>query len=328
MKLKTNDKPTQTKCRALSRAFMEMLDPSKGVYGKLVEIAQKIKDLHLEFHGQLDVNNQEKDRPRDELISIYYKGNSILALHPDGKFQIHEKFLKKTSLPAYLRSHADVDEYVNQLPQIMFNVVTFEKTSMEIEYEQMIIRANNFEPRNNSEYIVVYNQHRYFTELELDGKKNFEQGRFDLLAVKWPRESHRNATGQLTLIEVKYALNPEISYAHEQLTRYYEYLKNNYDILCREMELVLRQKIALGLIKRTPQQQKKLEIFQLDKRLGTAEIMLFLVDYNPYSKWEEDMLVEAAKMPFANQIRIVHGGLALWQKPKISFKLCPTSFVS
>ncbi len=303
-------------CRALSHQFLDMLNPGKqGKYSKLVEAVKNTKDLDLEFHGQLDLCNPNQS-PASELISIYYKGNSVLALYSDGKFHIHPKFVKKTNLPESLSTSGDIEQYLSQLPQIMFNVATLGKASMEIEYEQMIIRANNLEKRNNSEYIVIYNQHRYLTDAEINGQNNSQQGRFDLMTMKWPRKGRgmKDPKGQLALIEVKYALNPEISYAHKQLEKYYRYMKNNYSLLCCEMQLVLKQKLALGLIERTKEQKNKLELLQLDTDYKTAEIILFLVDYNPYSKWESVMLDETAKMPFANQIKIAHGGLALWQR--------------
>jgi len=185
---------------------------------------------------------------------------------------------------------------------IMFKVATRGKTSMEIEYEQMIIRANNFERRINSEYIILYNQY------------NAGKERWDLLAVKWPRKERHKPTGQLVLIEVKYALNPDIKKGHEQLQRYYEYLEENMDDLCRELELILRQKLALGLIEKNQAQAKRLAKLTLERDLNKTEVIFYLVDYNPNSVWKEEMIKEARELPFSGQIRIADGGLAMWEQ--------------
>lgn len=303
MELKTTGKPSSAKCRALSSMFMDKLNPEGGgVYGPLVKLVRKTKDLHLEFRGQLDLNRAESDLPADEAIGIYYKGNSILRLHRSGRFEIDRAFGEGSALPKFLRTEEDVRAYMDCLPKVMFKVATRGKASMEIEYEQMIIRANNLERRVNSEYIAVHNQYDIGNE------------RWDILAIKWPRRERRKPTGQLALIEVKYALNPEIRMAYEQLERYCAYLRENMEDLCREMELILGQKLALGLIKKTPQQARQLEKLKLERDSKKTEIILFLVDYNPNSVWKTRMIEKARELDFAGQIRIVDGGLAMWQQ--------------
>lgn len=303
MGLETTNKSNLAKCRALSGMFMDKLNPEKGgVYGPLVELVRKTKDLHLEFRGQLDLNNADTDLPADEAINVYYKGNSILRLHHNGRFGIDSAFTKELAMPKFLRTEEDVRAYIDLLPIVMFNVATRGKNSMEIEYEQMIIRANNFEHRINSEYIAVYNQY------------NIGNERWDILAIKWPRGERRKTTGQLALIEVKYALNPEIKIAYEQLERYYTYLQENMEHLCREMELILRQKLAIKLITKTPEQVRRLEKLKLERDSKKIDIILFLVDYNPNSVWKTKMIEKARELYFARQIRIIDGGLAMWQQ--------------
>jgi len=303
MELQATNRHGSRRCRALSNEFIDKLNPEKdGIYGPLVELVRQNKDLHMEFSGQLDLQNLENRLPKDEVCTIHYKGNSILNLHRDGSFRIAPAFTKGVGLPKFLRTQDDVSTYVGLAPRIMFNVANYGKTSMEIEYEQMIIRANNLERRVNSEYIVVYNQYTIFNK------------QWDLLAIKWPRAERRKPTGQLALIEVKYALNPEIKTAYEQLERYYTCLQEILEDLCREMELILRQKLTLKLIERTPEQVKQLEKLKLERDPKKTEIILFLVDYNPNSVWKSGMIEKAKELPFAEQIRIVDGGLAMWDQ--------------
>ncbi|MBN1368949.1 MAG: hypothetical protein JW954_01770, partial [Dehalococcoidaceae bacterium] len=71
MDLDTSRKANLNKGRALSRVFIETLSPEKaGLYGPLVELVRKNKDLHLEFQGQLNLDNPNSDTPKDESIII------------------------------------------------------------------------------------------------------------------------------------------------------------------------------------------------------------------------------------------------------------------
>ena len=227
MNPETISKRNSPKCRALSETFMDKLNPEKGgIYGPLVELVRKTKDLHLEFKGDLDLDNPHI-APKDEAIIILYKGNRLLTLHREGKMELTQAFvkdLKHKGLPLSLKTTEDVDRFIEFVPNVLFNIASRKKISMEIEYEQMIIRANNFERRINSEYIVAYNQY-YVGE------------RLDILAIKWPLRERKKPTGQLALIEVKYALNPEIKIAHEQLVS-----RVNRELHKSEAKLVLSER--------------------------------------------------------------------------------------
>jgi hypothetical protein len=69
------------------------------------------------------------------------------------------------------------------------------KQNRELEFEQLLIRANNRESRNNSEYIVIDRQYEVMNE----GKKD----RWDLIAMRYPSD-RRPPKGYLSIIEVKY----------------------------------------------------------------------------------------------------------------------------
>ena len=67
----------------------------------------------------------------------------------------------------------------------------------------------------------------------------------------------------------------------------------------------------------------KLMKLKLDRQVKKAEIMLYLIDYNPNSTLGNTMIEKASQMGFADQIRIAYGGLALWDQssePVISKK--------
>ena len=221
--------------RALSYGFVQKWRAG-GIYNPIVKAVCEDKDLDMEFRGS--------DKSTDEYINIYFKGNNILKLYLNGRFHIHEYFKKGLKdIPNLLKDKESINSYLKLLPQIKHNVATHRKKSMEIEYEQLLIRANNKESRNNSEYIIVDRQ--YVTQKAV-GQERSRKDRLDLVAVKWPRKNRnsKHQKGSLVIIEVKYALNPEIAKGSvEQIERYYCYLKENLQSICEEMELILHQKL-------------------------------------------------------------------------------------
>ncbi len=311
MDLDTLARPAQTKWRALSEGFLE--DLKSGPLAPLVELVRQNKDLHLEFRGNLDPG-KPKVAPPHEFIGIYYKGNSILRLHSNHRARIDKAFAEGLDIPKHLHTSEHVKAYLDLVPDLMSRVSSRGKKSMEIEYEQMLIRANNLEERNNSEYIILVKQYPMaahepdkITQVYLKG---------DLLALKWPLGNHgsKNPEGQLVLIEVKYALNSDIRDADQQLKQYYEYMRRNIKPLCSEMELILSQKLDLGLIERKPKLLAKLADLKLRRVIKETEFILYLVDYNPNSKWKNEMIEKAKDLKFHDQIRIVLGGLAMWEQ--------------
>ena len=127
-------------------------------------------------------------------------------------------------------------KFLKNIPLLKENVVIHGKHSLEIEYEQMIIRANNFEPRNNSEYFIIDRQY-------VIGKQ-----RFDLAGIFWDRKARRKGQEvDLCFIEVKFALNQDISEVHNQLKGYYEAIRPRAKNIAEEGETIFRQKLELGL---------------------------------------------------------------------------------
>jgi hypothetical protein len=302
----SNNENSSVRCRALSQAFIKELAEG-GRYHQLIELVKKNKDLHLEFQGNLDLTNKNDCLPKDESIIILYKGNGALKLSRTGKITVAPVFIKglvELGLPTPLLTKEDVSKYIGFFPQILFNIASHGKTSMEIEYEQLIVRSNNFEHKLFPEYIVIYSQYKVGTD------------RFDLLAIKWEQRTRhkKDATGKLALIEVKYGLNPDIKNGNDQVQRYYNYLSKNMESMCNEMELILKQKLQLGLIDRGSDQKQKLFGMQLERDPKTLEIIFFLVDYNPNSTLEGTMEAKAKELKFAKQIRIAKGGFCMWDQ--------------
>jgi hypothetical protein len=275
--------------RKLSQTFINSLKS-----GFLSGITKKViadSDLTLEI--------------RDNYINIYYKGNSLLKLSESisGRYKadIHEKFRDGLDIPLDFVDQDTTSKFLKNIPLMKENIIIHGKHSLEIEYEQMIIRANNFEPRNNSEYFIIDRQYAV-------GKQ-----RFDLAGIFWDRKARRKGQEvDLCFIEVKFALNQDISKVHNQLKRYYEVISPIAKNIAVEGETIFRQKIELGLYKQSAERIEAMKTLSFSKDISQFQFVLVLVDYNPNSsKLNLDSL---AKLPFAKQIRVFFGGFAMWQQ--------------
>jgi hypothetical protein len=194
-----------------------------------------------------------------------------------------------------------VKQFIENIPLLKQNIVKHGKHSLEVEYEQMIIRANNFEMRNNTEYLVVDRQYAN------------NDGRFDLTGIFWDRNHRRKKqVVPICLMEVKFALNTDIKDIHNQLTRYYESIKSHTAEIAEEMQDVFRQKIELGLYKQSSEQIEVLKTLSFSKDIDQFQFILVFVDYNPNSALLD--LQSLSNLSFANQIKILFGGFAMWQK--------------
>src|SRR5215216_3395695 len=173
--------------RTLSNTFLTRL--KSGFLSEITEYVRRDHDLNLEI--------------RDAYINIYYKGNSLLKLTEAGSLlyyqaELHKKFLEGITIPLEL-TKSNVHQFVTNIPLIKQNIIKYGQRSLELEYEQMIIRANNFEPRNNTEYFIV------------DRQYTVKEGRFDLTGVYWAREGRRrNQEVPVCLMEIKFGLNKDI----------------------------------------------------------------------------------------------------------------------
>jgi len=282
--------------RALSDKFLHDLNPEEdGEYGELVKRVRRDKDLDLELRGNY--------------INVYYQGHSILLLRQGGAIEIQKAFTED-GLHQLPKKIADVDSYIKLLPCLKDNVSCnfaeneegkkISKNSRELEFEQLLIRANNCEISYNSDYIILDRQYRL-----PNGK------RWDLTALRY--SSGGKPKGYLSIIEVKYAQNPDIQDVKSQIEVYGQYLKEHLIDISYDMEKVLRQKLKLGLISRTPERLKwlKNDTFEINKKdIESTEILVYLIDYNPKSK-----LMDKAERPsFPGKVKYAYGGLALWER--------------
>jgi len=89
-------------------------------------------------------------------------------------------------------------------------------------------------------------------------------------------------------------------------------IKANTEELAAEAEIILKQKLALGLFNQAPDRLEAMETLKIGHDISKYQFILILVDYNPYSKHFDREKLEA--LPFANQVKIFEGGFAMWEK--------------
>jgi len=302
---KRPDQPIRRKvpARALSDGFITKL--KGGIYRSIVERVRLDKDLDMEFRGTY--------------INIYFQGHSILNLKQSGSITIDKKFLRdvEEKVPTALKTEEDVTTYLKLLPIIKDNVTycpvdvgSRSSKSRELEFEQLLIRANNLESRNNSEYIILDRQ--YVVNSGVD--------RWDLVALRWPIEKRGrpNQEGYLSVIEVKYAQNPDIQDIKGQVERYACYLEGHLTEICQDMKNILEQKLDLGLLEKTEGQIKRLRKLPIVPDIAETEVIIYLIDYNSNSSLR-DRAEKAGKPDFRGKVHVALGGLALWQSNLSSF---------
>jgi hypothetical protein len=274
--------------REISKTFLNCLKT-----GFLAEITERVKsdrDLSLDI--------------RDSYINVYFKGNSLLRLMDTGslihyKAEIEEKFLEGINLSLDFNEET-VPLFIKSIPFIKENIIKYGQRSIELEYEQMIIRANNFEPRNNTEYFIV------------DRQYVVKEGRFDLTGIHWKTQGRQtNRVAEVCLMEIKFALNADIQKVHEQLKRYYGWVEQNAAQFAEEMEHVFKQKLTLGLFNQDKNRLAAMKELAFSKNIDDYQFILVFVDYNKNSSLLKMDSIES--LPFAKQVMVFHAGFGMWQ---------------
>ena len=274
--------------RKLSNTFLDCL--KSGFLSGITEYVKHDHDLNLEI--------------RDSYINIYYKGNSLLKLSETRsqhhyRAEIHEKFLEGLDLSLDFTESTAL-QFIKNIPLIKENIGYHHKRSLELEYEQLIIRANNLEPRNNTEYFIV------------DSQYAVREGRFDLTGFYWKRAGRRKVQEvPVCLMEIKFALNTDIRDVHNQLARYYEPIKKNAAGIAEELESVFRQKLELKLYDQPINRINAMKTLTFCRNIDQFQFILILVDYNQNSSLLD--LENIRNLPFAEHIKVFHSGFGMWR---------------
>ncbi len=277
--------------RTLDKKFIIELKEG-GLLRPIVETV--ITDISLDFEI------------RDGYINIYYKGNSVLKLNENGTYEIHEKFLDGTGLTKTVFSaKSDVNDYLSVLPTIKKNVINVksERPTLEIEYEQLLIRSNNLNKNVNSEIFLTDRQYA----------DNINNSRFDLSGFYWGRNNRkRNQIVPLTFIEVKYSLNPDIKEIDQQIDKYYNVVKSNISDIAIETEYLKNLKIDLGLINQSKDRLDALKTLKISDKIEDVKFIIALIDYNPHSGLFDNTKFKLKALSYNSQIEVFNCGFAIW----------------
>lgn len=224
---------SKTTQRGLSPKFMD--DLQRGCLASIRERVERDKSLCLEL--------------RQDYINVYYRGgNAIRISSTDGGYLafFDPKYFTSEvpAMPApLLRDTSDAQAWLATLPMLK-EAIDLTQPGEEREIQQLILRDNNVGG-------VARSTDYYICDIEYATPN----GRFDLVAVRWPSTSaqrKKQRGHRLVLGEVKFgdgALSGKAGiHAHINDVNAYLARSGNLDKLKQEMSNVFNQKRSLGLI--------------------------------------------------------------------------------
>lgn len=204
--------------RLLSPSMMNAF--KSGTLAPLLEVVHRDRDLILDI--------------RDDKADIYCKGQVVVHVEPSsgGTYVLSadKAFWERTT--RVVASIAETQHFVaDELPHIKQRIAEHRKSprggGLEIEFEQLMIRANTQEPGLNTEYFAIDRQ-----VLVGNGGE-----RIDVLGVCWPRGDRAGSTAlSPALIEVKYGLKGGVDGLVGQLERYYRAMAERAEAVAVEAE--------------------------------------------------------------------------------------------
>ena len=252
--------------RGLSDNFLKAL--KKGMLSPVLNLVKADTTLCLEI--------------RENYINIYYRGGNILRIEEcddtykagfDRKYLDELRTRVPQSLPESLISSKDVDSWTLVMPFLKHEMDLWfgRNPKNEREFQQLIVRENNLgRCAKGTDYFIC------------DIEYANSNGRFDLLAVRWPSsgpERKNNKNLGLAFIEMKYCDSALAGKAglKKHLKDMNSFLsdKQRLDNLKFEMCSVFNQMRGLGLINC----QKDMRQFNNDK----PEYIFVLANHDPAS---------------------------------------------
>ena len=269
----------------LSAGFEEAL--SSGVLHPVLSLAREDKDVILEI--------------RNERIDLYCKGNILFQVKKVGDefwvIQPHSAFSKEPNFRVDSEDH--VKSYAeSEIPFIKQRIARFKPAGGELEFEQAIVRASNFE-KANPDYLIIDRQ------VSTPGAT----AKIDLLGILW---DHTKFEAFPALYEVKYLTGGGVGEIAEQIEGYFKYISQDFESFKNDLQALLTQKARLGLFPGlSTDAQEKLKKIKIVGAIDKMEIVVALADYSPNAgQGYRDKL---GLLPFAKQITIQKLGFAMWK---------------
>ena len=223
--------------RSLDSEFIN--DLANGKLKNLLERIKKDSTLDLQLRGNS--------------IDVYYRGGKILNLKKNTNgytAKIDENYFKDEKIEF---KSAEIQDWIDKLPLIKqardFHY-TVNKNTAEREFQQLIIRTNNYERTSNSSDFFI-------TDMEYDfkvGTTEKQKGQIDLIGIEWHtnQRSKNGLNTKFAFIEVKFGnsavsgksgLEDHLNDIQEYLTKH----ETDYKELVSDTLKVFQQKRDLGL---------------------------------------------------------------------------------
>lgn len=245
------------KNRSISERFFNEL--KSGKYQNILQAVKQDDDLIVCLRG--------------DYITIYYKSMRILEISKNGKYDVDKNY---GILPPN-----DATNWIEYFKNAKFAITSHNKSKqinkLEKEVQQAIVKENNASSIcNETDYFIIDIE---YTQSEFNG-------RFDALAVYWPKNKRKNGYDlQLAFIEVK-AGNNAISGASGVAKHYksvIEFLnnltKNNEkEQFIQDIEKMITQQRDLGLWN-IPNNKHEITL----SRLSKPQLIFILANYNQKS---------------------------------------------
>jgi len=226
--------------RGLSARFMN--DLKLGILQGVLDRVKADDTLGLEIRGNY--------------LNIYYRGHNAIRITEKRlgyKFSFDTKFIITSSvsstlanLPRMINNASSAGQWIDELPNIknQMDLHLTEKRKEERDYQQVVVRENNYGgSANDTDYFIC------------DIEYANVNGRFDMVAVKWPSTSpqrKKNTDLGLAFIEMKYMDKSLTGKAGlvDHITGMNAFLGNrgNLDKIKAEMIEVFNQKVDLGIL--------------------------------------------------------------------------------
>lgn len=258
--------------RFISTQFIQ--DLLSGVLKELLEAVKSDRRLVLEI--------------RDKYINIYYSGGNLMKVEEKAagkyKFSFNSKYLvanaTKVNIGKQIISSADpmcltqVLVWIEAIPHIKHEMDRWftKHPKEERDYQQLVLHENNYGgAASDTDYYICDIEH------------NKDNGRFDMVAVKWPSKSadrKKNNNLKIAMIEMKYmdkAVKGQ-SGIIDHIIKMDSFLSKSGALknLSDEMKDIFNLKIELGLLKGI----KKIKSFTTDQN-ERPEFILLIANHDP-----------------------------------------------
>ncbi|MCQ2965614.1 MAG: hypothetical protein MJ250_02605 [Alphaproteobacteria bacterium] len=247
--------------RALKSDFFKEFEKG-GKYEKIVELVKADNSLIMCMRGSY--------------VTIYYKSLQILKINEKGTFEVDANY--KINPKDYGDSWA---VYFKDAKEALDNHNDVEK--LEKEVQQALVKENNCGS--------ICKETDYFI-LDIEYTQSDFDGRFDALAVYWPKDKRKNGNNlRLAFVEVKagekaISGTSGVSRHYKSVIKFMGELNNNKDEFLEDLEKVIEQQRKLGLWEYD--NSRKITFSRTEK----PQLIFVLVNYNPNSSYLDNEIKE------------------------------------